>query len=825
MPSMRKHLGSRAATSHVPVGAGALSPPYSGDTQAGPWSPQPLAQQWSGPQPQLSPSLLQGRNSSPPSMLSHQQLEQYQQQQLQQYQVIQHNQMQQPQQYQQPHQTQQPHYQQQHQQHQQQQDQQDQHLQQEQQQQQQQQQQQYQQYQQQQWQQHWSSAASKPPSRMPPDLLLPSITDAKSRAAASSRGGGDMGGGDGSLGGSGTGSGSGMGSGMGSGGSGSGMGGSGSGGGLSSSGSGRSLGATAAAAVARAPPPPSAGPALAPPPSPQPPHASPAPAPASPAPAPMLAPPPAAFADSGGALSLSLRVHAVTFNMAHTTPRRLPRELFGAPGPGAASGALHADVHVLAFQEACPLGDLDDLLSAHLPATQFIKVSSRRLMDIALFVYVRTDLSNLTQLLDGATVAAGIGNVVGNKGGVAISISLAGARLLLVGCHLAAHDNFLERRNADYARIAAGMPTPPRATPEAQRSAHLYSSQGGPLPPPSRRQPLSTVSAPLPVTAESGGAGGGSGYATHGGPPDAGGLGAYPRRVWASTRAAATGAAARAAPTSPPPPAALHNYHPAAAQPTTTGGAAGGAAPLPNRRVSSSSGALSSLPPGPPLRGSDSGGGAGAASWQQQQLATGSSYNNGGSSYNNGGSSYNNGGSSYSYGGVGGADLQHSQSSPLLPMGADGPLTDSPALEAHDVVIWAGDLNYRIQGTHAVVTTALAAGMYDVLRSNEQLLCERAAGRAFRGFHELPLDFPPTFKHVMGSASDEYNPKRTPSWTDRVLFMCNVHAGYCALRPLYYTSLRKFKDSDHKPVVAGFELMLTPSKRHSAGASCGGEPV
>jgi hypothetical protein len=138
---------------------------------------------------------------------------------------------------------------------------------------------------------------------------------------------------------------------------------------------------------------------------------------------------------------------------------------------------------------------------------------------------------------------------------------------------------------------------------------------------------------------------------------------------------------------------------------------------------------------------------------------------------------------------------------------------------------------------------------------------------------------------VAGSATDEYNPKRTPSWTDRVLFMCNAHAGYCALRPMYYTSLRKVgvvalvvalacscwgthlyytglakggcwcacraswfvgsltlplsapptppdvnpsihhhqvKDSDHKPVVAGFELTLTPSKRHLGGAGGGG---
>ena len=49
---------------------------------------------------------------------------------------------------------------------------------------------------------------------------------------------------------------------------------------------------------------------------------------------------------------------------------------------------------------------------------------------------------------------------------------LSGARLLLVNCHLAAHDEFVDRRNADYHRICAGLfSAPPAATAAAAATA------------------------------------------------------------------------------------------------------------------------------------------------------------------------------------------------------------------------------------------------------------------------------------------------------------------------------------------------------------------
>lgn len=81
-------------------------------------------------------------------------------------------------------------------------------------------------------------------------------------------------------------------------------------------------------------------------------------------------------------------------------------------------------------------------------------------------------------------------------------------------------------------------------------------------------------------------------------------------------------------------------------------------------------------------------------------------------------------------------------------------------------------------------------------------------GKVFQGFSEQEIQFPPTFKFKLNSA--EYNPSRVPSWTDRVLHRCNAAPGMCHLLPLYYDSVSApcLGASDHRPVVAGFELTV-----------------
>jgi len=88
---------------------------------------------------------------------------------------------------------------------------------------------------------------------------------------------------------------------------------------------------------------------------------------------------------------------------------------------------------------------------------EYVCLSSNRLMEIQLFVFVRTAclayISNVTK----STEATGIGNVVGNKGGVTIAFEFGGTSLCFVNSHLAAHQTQKERRDADYSEICAGV--------------------------------------------------------------------------------------------------------------------------------------------------------------------------------------------------------------------------------------------------------------------------------------------------------------------------------------------------------------------------------
>lgn len=124
----------------------------------------------------------------------------------------------------------------------------------------------------------------------------------------------------------------------------------------------------------------------------------------------------------------------------------------------------------------------------------------------------------------------------------------------------------------------------------------------------------------------------------------------------------------------------------------------------------------------------------------------------------------------------------------------------------HDIVVWLGDLNYRIDESipcETVIDWSTRANLED-LRVNDQLNIERNAGRAFDGFQEGPLNFKPTYKYQPGT--DEYDQRpekkiRAPAWCDRILWMCNDASH---LHLLTYASTQELNASDHKPVMASF---------------------
>uniref|UniRef100_A0A7S1PGA7 Inositol polyphosphate-related phosphatase domain-containing protein n=1 Tax=Percolomonas cosmopolitus TaxID=63605 RepID=A0A7S1PGA7_9EUKA len=140
----------------------------------------------------------------------------------------------------------------------------------------------------------------------------------------------------------------------------------------------------------------------------------------------------------------------------------------------------------------------------------------------------------------------------------------------------------------------------------------------------------------------------------------------------------------------------------------------------------------------------------------------------------------------------------------------------------HDYIFLFGDLNYRIQPIAPDFNDIVQKIQDDnltYLSSWDQCQTEIRKGTILQGFHEGDILFPPTFKFKIGT--DEYNPKRIPSWCDRVFYRATR-----ALLPINQLSYGSSPSvlSDHKPVFALFEVSLSNPLDHSPPLTLSGKP-
>mmetsp|Transcript_159781 Transcript_159781/g.387976 ORF Transcript_159781/g.387976 Transcript_159781/m.387976 type:complete len:433 (-) Transcript_159781:140-1438(-) len=124
------------------------------------------------------------------------------------------------------------------------------------------------------------------------------------------------------------------------------------------------------------------------------------------------------------------------------------------------------------------------------------------------------------------------------------------------------------------------------------------------------------------------------------------------------------------------------------------------------------------------------------------------------------------------------------------------PLEQKPT--SHDFTVVFGDLNSRPD--MKANERCKAAKPSQARLEEDELL--RGLLPSARGLCEGPVHFPPTFRYIPGT--DEFSPRSSPAWCDRVLF--KTEAGTTA-DLLEYSSFSELRHtSDHRPVAAQFQV-------------------
>jgi len=136
--------------------------------------------------------------------------------------------------------------------------------------------------------------------------------------------------------------------------------------------------------------------------------------------------------------------------------------------------------------------------------------------------------------------------------------------------------------------------------------------------------------------------------------------------------------------------------------------------------------------------------------------------------------------------------------------------SSATAVADHDIVVWLGDLNYRIDESMPTETVLKhsEAGSLNALIPLDQLNIERAAGRVFQEFDEGQLAFRPTYKYQPGTDVFEQRPDkklRAPAWCDRILWRAQVKNH---VQLLTYNRSETPNVSDHKPVYSTMRLVV-----------------
>lgn len=125
----------------------------------------------------------------------------------------------------------------------------------------------------------------------------------------------------------------------------------------------------------------------------------------------------------------------------------------------------------------------------------------------------------------------------------------------------------------------------------------------------------------------------------------------------------------------------------------------------------------------------------------------------------------------------------------------------------HDIVLWFGDFNYRIDLSNEEVRRLVAAREWARLFEHDQLNEQMSLGELFPFFNEAEIAFAPTYKFDKGTQQyDTLEKHRVPAWCDRIV---SVARNGSELRLEAYMLVPQFVFSDHKPVYGVFTARVS----------------
>jgi hypothetical protein len=489
---------------------------------------------------------------------------------------------------------------------------------------------------------------------------------------------------------------------------------------------------------------------------------------------------------------------------------------------------------VLGAQEmTCPSREFIDTILDCL-GDKFFFVQSHSLVEIYLFLFARKSLRSRLRTTGTSSVATGIGNLYGNKGAVCLRIAVDQVNLTFVNAHLAAHQHKANARNRDFWRIARGLslalPLPPEMAAARRRHARPVSGR-------SLRSVLSSWSVgPSTRKTKAASTTASSSRPVPGLPHGRGRTGSETSSAQGSRRSSALGKKG-----------ATRAFDSASLNSDDISDRDGGES-LASSAEDEPRHAIRVVSKGQPLklhrksrasrRGVDDGGRSqdsdSGSDGEDTRRATRGSQR---SRWRDMDSSVSEGETSEDTeddDSRSSATMQRSSrrrqsrrddsgddSCSTVSYNSDDDQAAAVARPPEDMIIWFGDLNYRINGNRRIVDHLIDEDMREVMLHNDQLSRERRRGMVFPGFREAHIAFPPTYKFDVGTDRYDTSGKvRIPSWTDRILYLNRDPAHVLDIH--YYNCCSDIRTSDHKPVCAYFTVGA--AKPSTANAPGGGSP-